>query len=178
MPRRTPARRLLVAAALAATLAALPALAVAHVSLVSSDPEAGTNLDTAPSDVTLTFDGELDPDGSSFTVHDHHGDEVGGGEVDLDVADRNVLHGAVTIAEPGVYSVEWTVLGTDGHEITGSFSFGYATDEEIPDGETGGHGHENPDTALPVGSTAPATVLGLVLLLVAGLIAVRRTVLG
>lgn len=178
MPHPTRARRLLVAASLAAALGALPAIAVAHVELVSSDPEAGANLDTAPTEVTLTFDGELDPDGTGFTVHDHHGDEVGSGELDLDVADRNVVHGAVTIAEPGVYTVEWTVLGTDGHEITGSFSFGYATDEEIPGGETGGHGHENPDTALPAAGVVPATAVGLVLLLVAGLLAVRRTVVG
>lgn len=179
MPRRTPARRLFVAMLLAVALGALPALAMAHVSLVSSDPEAGMNLDTAPTEVTLTFDGELEPDGSGFTVHDHHGDEVGSGELDLDVADRNVLHGAVTISEPGVYTVEWTVLGTDGHEITGSFSFGYATDEEIPDGETDGHGHENPDTALTATTTtAPATALGLVMLLAAGVLVVRRRMVG
>jgi methionine-rich copper-binding protein CopC len=166
--------RLLAATSLALALAATPTLVLGHVALVSSDPEAGTNLDTAPSEVTLTFDGELDPDGSGFTVTDHHGDEVGSGEVDLDVADRNVLAGPVTIDEPGVYTVEWTVLGTDGHEITGSFSFGYATDEEIPEGEAG-HGHENPDTALPIRGLSPLTAAGLLFIVLAGVVAVRRS---
>jgi len=166
-------RRLLAATTVAVALAAAPALVLGHVELVSSDPEAGTNLPTAPTEVTLTFDGELDPDGSGFTVTDLHGDEVGSGEVDLDVADRNVLAGAVSISEPGVYTVGWTVLGTDGHEIAGSFSFGYDTDDEIPEGEDG-HGHENPDTAIPASSASPATLAGLLLILLAGLAAVRR----
>lgn len=171
MPRRT-SPRLLAAATAALALAAAPALALGHVELVASDPEAGANLETAPTQVTLTFDGELDPDGSGFSVTDHHGDTVGSGEVDLDIADRNVLAGTVSIDEPGVYTVEWTVLGADGHEISGSFSFGYATDEEIPQGE--GHGHENPDTALTVDGASPLTAAGLLLVLLAGLVAVRR----
>lgn len=173
MPHARPIRLPLAAFALGAALAALPAVTVAHAELVSSDPEVGANLDAAPSEVTLTFDDELEPDGSGFTVTDHHGDEVGGGTLDLDVADRNVLAGAVSISEPGVYTVEWTVLGIDGHEITGSFSFGYATDEEIPDGEDG-HGHESPDTALHEPARAPLAAIGLGLLTAAALLAVRR----
>ena len=135
---------------------------------------AGSNLDTVPTEVTLTFDGELDPDGSGFTVTDHHGEEVGSGEVDLDVADRNVLAGTVTIDESGIYTVAWTVLGADGHEISGSFSFGYATDDDIPGGEDAGHGHENPDTALAMGGSSPLTAVGALLIVLAGIVAVRR----
>jgi methionine-rich copper-binding protein CopC len=171
-----PLRRSLAVLALGAALAAVPAVAVAHAELVSSDPEAGANLETAPSEVTITFDDELGPDGSGFTVTDHHGDEVGSGTLDLDIADRNVLAGAVSISEPGVYTVEWTVVGIDGHEISGSFSFGYATDEEIPDAEDG-HSHENPDTALPAPPSAPLVILGLGLLALAALLAIRRVVL-
>jgi methionine-rich copper-binding protein CopC len=164
--------RPIAALALGAALAAVPAVAAAHAELVSSDPAAGASLDTAPSEVTLTFDDELDPDGSSFTVTDHHGEVVGTGAVDLGVADRNVLRGTVTITEPGVYTVGWTVVGIDGHEIGGAFQFGYATDEEIPAGG-GGDGHENPDTALSA-PAAPLVPLGLALLCVAALIAIRR----
>lgn len=161
----------------ALVLGAVPAVAAAHVELESSSPAAGANLDAAPTEVTLTFDGELDPDGSSFTVVDHHGEEVGGGGVDLDVADRNVLTGPVTIGEPGVYTVEWTVLGVDGHEISGEFSFGYATDEEIPEGESDGHGHESPDTAMgPSRTGSPLSGVGLALLGLAAVLGLRRTV--
>jgi methionine-rich copper-binding protein CopC len=178
MPRHFLLPRSLAALVVAAALAALPAVAMAHAELVSSDPEAGANLDTAPTEVTLTFDDELDPDGSGFTVTDHHGDEVGTGELDLDVADRNVVRGAVSISEPGVYTVEWTILGLDGHEISGSFSFGYQSDEEIPEGEGGEHGHENPDTAMPLALPASpsfATVAGILLVLLATGAAIRRS---
>ena len=165
-------RRALAAIGAALVLSAMPAAAFGHASLISSSPDAGENLNAAPSEVRLTFDGELDPAGSGFTVLDHSGDEVGSGEVDLDVADRNVLVGGVDISEPGVYTVEWTVLGADGHEISGAFSFGYATDEEIP-GATDDHGHESPDTAMATSSVDPIVVGGIALLALAGLAAVR-----
>jgi methionine-rich copper-binding protein CopC len=171
------ARRLLAALVASLVLAAVPAVASAHVHLVSTSPESRASLDDAPDEVTLTFDGELDPAASGFTVHGQGGVEVGSGEVDLDVADRNVLRGAVTITEPGVYTVEWTVLGTDGHEITGSFSFGYATDEEIPEGEGDDHGQESPDTAVAASrGLTPVTVMGMLLIALAGVTSVRRAV--
>lgn len=161
----------------ALALGAVPAVAAAHVELESSSPEAGANLDAAPTEVTLTFIGELDPDGSGFTVIDHRGEEVGSGGVDLDVADRNVLSGSVTITEPGVYTVAWDVLGADGHELSGEFSFGYATDEEIPDGD-GSHGHESPDTAMARTRSSPLTRVGMLLLALAAVTGLRVALPG
>ncbi|HET6380138.1 MAG TPA: copper resistance CopC family protein [candidate division Zixibacteria bacterium] len=166
------ARRLSMAAILAAALAAIPAVAAAHVHLVSTTPEAGANLDEAPTEVTIEFDGELDPDHSSFTVTDADGTEVGSGAVDLTVADRNVLTGAVTITEPGVYTVAWEVTGLDGHAISGTFSFGFDTDEAIPE-PTEGEEHEegSPDTAMALPGPEPMTLAGLALLALAAVTA-------
>lgn len=170
---RRPARFLLVAVTFTA-LVAMPAAASAHVELISSSPGAGENLDTAPTDVTITFDDELDPDLSSFTVTNGNDDEVGSGEVDLTVADRNVLTGSVSIADPGVYTVTYTVAGIDGHEIDGTFSFGFNTLQEIPE-RTGGD--EGPDTAMPRPEPPGAELAGGLLLGLAVLICVRRWVL-
>ena len=170
-------RRIARAAALAVALTlASAALAAAHVELTASTPEAGENLDTAPTEVTLTFDGELDSEASTFTVADADGHQVGTGSVDLTVADRNVMIGEVTITEPGVYTVAYGVLGVDGHEIEGQFSFGFAADEEIPDGE----GHEDdhqPDTAMAAWDANGPALLGAALLVVAGLLTIRRRAL-
>src|SRR5215210_4926456 len=95
---RAPRRLLLMAVTLLALLA-LPAAAAADVELISSSPEAGANLATAPKEVTITFDDELDPDLSSFKVTHAEGNEMGSGEVDLTIADRNVLSGTVSIAD-------------------------------------------------------------------------------
>ena len=171
---RNPAR-LLLAAMATMTLVAIPALASAHVELISSSPEAGANLDTAPTEVLVTFDDELDPDHSTFTVTDADGNEVGTGQVDLTVADRNVLRGDVSISDPGVYTVSYAVAGVDGHEIDGTFSFGFNTDESIP-GSTGGE-HEHPDTALPYREPSALPLAGAVLIGLAAVLGVRRLAL-
>jgi hypothetical protein len=163
-------RSLPVAALISILVTTMPALATAHAELQSSSPAAGATLDLAPTAVTLTFDDELDPDASSFSVADADGHEVGSGAVDLTVPDRNVMTGEVTISEPGVYTVEYVAVSDDGHPVTGSFSFGYATDEPIPDPTN----EEQPNTAssrpdLPVGAWAGILLLGL-----AGVLALRR----
>ena len=169
---RTPARPILIALATTALLA-IPAVASAHVELVSTSPEAGDNLDSAPTEVVVTFNEELDPDHSTFTVADADGNEVGSGEVDLTVADRNVMRGDVTVSDPGIYTVSYTVAGVDGHEIEGTFSFGYNTDATIPE-PTGGEHDEGPDTALPYGQPSPLPVVGALLIGLAAVLGVRR----
>jgi methionine-rich copper-binding protein CopC len=164
---------LLAAAGVAALVAGLPAAAAAHSELVSSTPAAGDNLDTAPTTVTLNFSEELDPDGSSFTVKDADGHEVGSGDVDLTVADRNVMNGNVTITDPGVYTVEYEVVAADGHASGGTISFGYNADESIPDPTS----EEEPDTAMPGPSTPIEVLTGWLLVALAGLIGVRRLAL-
>ena len=130
--------------------------ASAHVVLVSSSPVAGANLSTAPTEVTITFDDELDPDLSSFTVTGPGSTEVGSGEVDLTVADRNVMAGPVAITVPGVYTVTYDVAGVDGHVLTGTFSFGYQATTTIPDPTS----DEGPDTAM----SEPQPRTGLIIL--------------
>lgn len=153
----------------ALSLALVPAVVAAHAHLETSAPAAGENLDEAPDEVVLTFDDELNPDGSSFTVTDADGTEVGSGEVDLDVADRSEMRGDVAIDEPGLYTVTWTIVGSDGHEVTGEFSFGFQSDDPVPTGEA-------PNTALLAPVDAGHVVLAGILALVAALVATARRV--
>lgn len=142
---------------------AVPAVVLGHVTLIASSPPAGANLDAPPDEVSLTFDDELDPDLSSFTVTDRNGHEVGNGTVDLTVADRNVLRGDVAVADPGVYTVAYTVGGVDGHVLNGTFSFGYQTPKH------------QPDTALPAArppSMPLSTLAGLFMIGAAALAAI------
>lgn len=134
-----------------------PGLALAHAELTNSDPAADAVLDTPPSEVVLTFGAELDPDGSSFSVTDADGVEVATGDVDLDVAERNVMRGDVAIVGSGHFAVEWTSVAIDGHTETGSFAFEVAGDDEAP------------DTAMAAPSSSG--LLGLTFLLAATLVA-------
>lgn len=145
-----------------AAVMALPATAVAHADLAASTPTSGAELEEAPDEVRLTFTDELNPDGSGFDVTDAAGTVVGRGEVDLEVADRDELAGSVTIRDPGRYTVAWSVLSSDGHEASGSFTFGYRTSEA-----------SSPDTRMTSPSPWWPTLIGFLLLAMA-LVVVRR----
>jgi methionine-rich copper-binding protein CopC len=165
----TRGRLLLMAVTMLAPLA-LPAAASAHVELISSSPEPGDNLESAPTEVTITFDDELDPDLSSFTVTDAEDNEVGSGEVDLTIADRNVMTGRVSIDDPGIYTVAYRAEGIDGHQLDGTFSFGVNARQQIP-APTGGE--EGPDTAMPAPELPLVELAGALLLALAFLLALR-----
>ena len=124
--------RLAIGAALALVAAMTPIAALGHAGLESSSPAAGDTLATAPSAVTLVFDGELGPDGTGFTVTGPHGAVVGEGELDLTVAERNQVSGVVEITQPGIYLVAWTIVAADGHEEEGDFVFTFAATAEPP----------------------------------------------
>jgi methionine-rich copper-binding protein CopC len=159
MRRHTMAFAHLVAAGLVVLIAGQ---AAGHETVVSSEPAAGAVLADPPDEVVVVFSGEIDPDGSSFVVVDASGAQVGAGEVDLAVADRNVLTGAVSIEDDGIYEVRWTAASADGHTEQGSFAFTVG-DEAAP------------NTALR--PSQPLAPIGLALLLAAAVagIAILRS---
>ena len=131
--------RLLLAVAAALVLLPLSAgPASAHASFVSSQPEPGADLASAPGVVRLRFTEPLIAELSSVTVTDPLGQTFEGGptsdtqmQVDLDST------------APGSYTVEWkTVSPLDGHTLTGRYQFGVGSDvgaqAEPSDGPTGG----------------------------------------
>ena len=164
----------LIAGLLAIAMAALASPVAAHAFPESSNPAPGENLDSAPTEVSITFDDEVDPDGSSFQVKDADGNVVGEGAVDLTVADRNVLRGDVDITEPGLFEVTWAALSIDGDTTHGSFTFGFQASGAVP---SDAPQEEAPDTAVPAPAvTAPAVLwlVGLLLLAMSAFIWMRR----
>ena len=154
--------------AVMAILLALPGVAAAHSSLTTSDPADGSRLADPPREVVLTFDGELRPEGSGFVVTAPDGSEVGEGTLDLEVAERNILRGAVEVKDPGTYTVDWEAVALDGHPESGSLTFDYGTASA---------GSGTPDTALPAPRAPhPTTIAGVVLLAAALAFAIRLRV--
>lgn len=156
-----------------ALLLSLAPVTRGHAELAAADPVAGSDLDDPPVEVVLTFDGELDP-ASGFVVTDSTGAEVGTGSLDLEVAERNVLRGPVEISDPGVYTVAWTAVSTDGHPEEGSYRFGYlaevtgnADDDDHEEGEP-------PNTSVPVEPGSPLAAIGVWLLVLAAAMSARR----
>ncbi len=167
-------RLALIPPTLAAVLLA-PSTVAAHAERTSASPEDGAELDEPPTEVVVVFDGELDPGASGFVVTDADGTEVGSGEVDLEVAERNELRGAVAIEGSGTFTVAWTATAADGHREEGRFTFTVVGDDGDSDGDDT-DGDATPDTAMVAPSFPfPATAGVVFVLLAAGLIVVRLT---
>jgi copper transport protein len=157
-----------VAATVVAAIAvvALPAAALAHAGFVSSMPEPGSTLGTAPGQVILTFSEPLNTGLSRASVLQPDG-RAAAGRVTAD--DRMIID--LTTNQTGVYEVSWTTVSVvDGHTLSGSFRFGV--------GVSPGAGAEGGTTDEPTGRDLLVSVGRLVedvsLLLVLGLLLLGR----
>jgi copper transport protein len=124
-----------------AVLAAVFALgfaspASAHAELVTSTPANGTRLEVPPADVELRFT-------ESVNLIDGGMRLVGAGGATVPTAFPVSAGRAITWPMPkdlrsGSYVVSWRVISSDGHPISGAFSFGVgAAAHVIPDAATG-----------------------------------------
>jgi methionine-rich copper-binding protein CopC len=116
----TSPRPWLLAAGLVVLAVAGPA--AAHSLLLESVPAAGATLSTPPRELTLRFNNRIEKSLSRIRVVNAQGVEhplvitVGAG-----AADR--LTAAVPPLPPGRWLVQWQVLSTDGHVVSGRFEF-------------------------------------------------------
>ena len=130
LPFRLSARRLRAGLAallltLAATLGAafvVASPASAHDELLSSDPAADATLDALPAQITLTFSGLISTEAGAneIAVTDASGASlVDGAPVVSDTIVTQKLAGEAS----GSLTVLWKVVSSDGHPISGEYSF-------------------------------------------------------
>lgn len=99
-------------------------LAFAHAHPVTTSPANGAHLDSAPSQVVINFDDDLDPTGTTISVTGPAGQAVQTGSLIFKVASPKVAAIAVRPAGPGTYSVTWHATADDDKGQTdGTFSF-------------------------------------------------------
>ncbi|WP_433675347.1 copper resistance CopC family protein [Microbacterium gorillae] len=111
------------------TVFALPTAASAHDQLVSSDPAADAQLDTAPTVVTLEFSAAIMDTGLAMTVVDADGaDHL----VDEPVADGTTVTANLDTLPVGGYQIRWRVVSSDGHPISGYVPFTVGDAEPLP----------------------------------------------
>lgn len=105
----------------AAPAVVLAPVAVAHSVLVSIDPGDGSELDTPPDEIVLTFNEEINQSFASVAV------TAGENRADRVVGDPSVAGETVTVdvdeLEPGPYTVGYRVTSSDGHVVSGSSVF-------------------------------------------------------
>ncbi len=97
----------------------------AHSLLLESSPAAGATLDEAPPQISLRFNNRIEKQLSTIRVLDARGAARPVAVLPADgAADR--LIGTLPALTPGPWRVEWQVLSTDGHIVSGGFSFNVA----------------------------------------------------
>jgi methionine-rich copper-binding protein CopC len=120
------ARRLLIHASTAAILfclflAAVPA-AFAHAHPVTMTPAKDSTV-TAPTEISVFFSEALEPKFSTLQLQDSMGMVVSKATAVIDPKDAKHLTLALPTLAPGVYTVNWVSVATDGHRMPGKYSF-------------------------------------------------------
>lgn len=104
----------------AVVLGLLPHPAMAHSTLISSQPLPGQRLSSAPGVVVLDFSEPINLDLSRAEVTTPSGRNFSAASVSSEE-----IQVPISGNEPGVYQVQWTtVSAVDGHVLRGSFVFG------------------------------------------------------
>jgi len=116
--------RLLLCASVAALSLAAAAPAFAHANLASSDPAAGATVQTAPTEISITFTEEVTPKFSSIEVLDPAGKRVDQGAAQTAPNDAKILSVAVKPLTAGTYKVIWhATAADDSHKTKGDYQF-------------------------------------------------------
>ena len=115
-------KRFLAAAACVLASAAPPS-AFAHAKLQSSDPRAGSTLDTAPKQVRLKFDETLEPAFSKIRLTGPQDNEIPITATAVDKADPTVMTAPLPVLSSGVYRIQWSAMTHDGHKVKGEVTF-------------------------------------------------------
>lgn len=94
----------------------------AHAELVNARPEPGAQLADAPAEVRLTFNEPVAAQ-SSILVLGEGFEPVPGLVPQLNANRPEEVYTPLPPLEPGTYTVQWSAVSQDGHEISGSYSF-------------------------------------------------------
>ncbi len=134
----------------------IPNAAFAHTGLKSSDPENNQIVTEALKEITMEFNTDIEPL-SKFEVVDDAGTAY---KVSNIKVNKSQMVG--TMEEPlnnGVYTVNWKIIGRDGHPIKGTHSFKIEiSPSETPSlapTETEPSASSSPSEAVASGSQSP-----------------------
>jgi methionine-rich copper-binding protein CopC len=165
------ATRILIAASLILAVTTTPA--IAHTKLLTSDPAAGSLVESWPTEISITFDEDLinigDEKSNFLVVNNAVGDQIS--------ADDEVLTGSqikVSLdpnTTTGPVLVYYRVVSADGHPVEGEYTFNFGS---IAEGEETAEGVQNDEKSKYPISIYIATALFITTSLFFGIYAYRR----
>jgi methionine-rich copper-binding protein CopC len=109
----------------AALFIAMPTIAFAHGQMVQVSPAANSNVITAPTEVSIEFDGKLQIIGNanvnSIEVTDSQGQIISSLTA---VVEGNKISTKLQVTDiTGLVSVRYRIVSEDGHPVEGDYSF-------------------------------------------------------
>ena len=108
-----------------------PSIVSAHTGFSTSNPTEGQVVVTELNEITLTFEGVIEKLSTMKLLKE--GSEIPFKEIQ--VADRQMLGTLPNPLANGVYHIQWTIAGEDGHPIKGEINFSVQMEEEIQEPE-------------------------------------------
>lgn len=103
-------------------MAVFAGAAFAHVFPQRQMPGAGAAV-ASPAQVTITFDGPLEPAFSSLKVNNAAGAQVNTAKSRVDPKQPDVMSIALPPLAAGRYTVHWAAVASDGHRSHGDYPF-------------------------------------------------------
>ncbi|QUW20943.1 copper resistance protein CopC [Sporosarcina sp. Marseille-Q4063] len=91
----------------------------AHTSLTNSSPIDGEEINEEVHEIELEFNTKIETT-STVKVFDENEEEV---TLNTQVNDNVMTGGFISPLDNGTYTVEWKIIGADGHPIQGTYSF-------------------------------------------------------
>lgn len=163
-------RPLCAASAVLLAALALPATALAHVTLESASPATQSSVESAPTEIRLTFNEPVAITTRAIQVFAPGGALLSG-------ASRGIEEGRVVVAPVSklkagsAYTVRWRVAGRDGHSPAGVYTFGVGVSAPPPTEAVGAGGTTWKDSLA-------RWLLFIALALLIGPLAMRLLILG
>lgn len=132
-----------------------PTATWAHSKLETSTPAADAKLTESVQEVSLSFNENIDENLSTLKIKNAQGESVEVAEVKIN---QNTMLGTLAAPLPsGSYTVEWKIVGGDGHPVDGTYAFEVDAPEAEAPPETPAGTEETPaDTGNTQDETAPA----------------------
>ena len=155
---------LAVAALTLVSVFAVAAPASAHDELVGSSPAADAKLDTLPSEIVLTYSAAIMTDGAAIAVIDADGADLTTGDPVIETNTLTVPIDASARSADAGYVVEWRVVSSDGHPISGTIPFTVGDGEPLPDGAAPIAEDSTADSGSNAALALTLTAVGLVLI--------------
>lgn len=123
-----------------------PTATWAHSKLETSTPAADAKLTESVQEVSLSFNENIDENLSTLKIKNAQGESVEVAEVKIN---QNTMLGTLGAPLPsGSYTVEWKIVGGDGHPVDGTYAFEVDAPEAEATPETPADTEETPeDTA-------------------------------